>query len=206
MTSDAASSSPRRRPKGDKRQRTRAKIIEAAALLVEEKGFEHTTVQDVARRAGVSNGAIYGNFRNRDDIFAAIGPTYWPQVRPQFRPGSSFAEKMRAVAEATIAILPERRRRGHGRLTGLAYALSNEALRAIVLERSTVFYDAAAAWWRSLPDDEPLPMPPEILVRLLNVLTEGLTLQWLLTPELIPDELIYSAFAALAGEQAKPPG
>jgi AcrR family transcriptional regulator len=198
MTSDAAVDSPRRRPKGDKRARTRARIIEAAARLVEERGFEHTTVQDVARRAGVSNGAIYGNFKNRDDIFAAIGPTYWPQVRPRFTPGSSFAEKMRAVAEATIAMLPERRRRGHGRLTGLAYSLTNEALQALVLERSTVFYAAAAAWWRSLPDDEQPPMPPEILVRLLNVLTEGLTLQWLITPDLITDEVIHAAFAALA--------
>jgi AcrR family transcriptional regulator len=203
MTSDDAVESPRRRPKGDKRARTRAKIIQAAALLVEEKGFDHTTVQDVARRAGVSNGAIYGNFRNRDDILAAIGPAYWPQVRPQFTPGSSFAEKMRAVAEATIAILPERRGRGHGRLTGLAYALTNEALRALVLERSTVFYAAAAAWWRSLPDDEQPPMPPEILVRLLNVITEGLTLQWLITPDLVTDEVIHAAFAALASERAK---
>jgi AcrR family transcriptional regulator len=201
MTS--APDSPRRRPKGDKRARTRARIIEAAARLVEERGFERTTVQDVARRAGVSNGAIYGNFKNRDDIFAAIGPTYWPQVRPRFTPGSSFAEKMAAVAEATIAMLPERRRRGHGRLTGLAYSLTNEALQALVLERSTVFYAAAAAWWRSLPDDEQPPMPPEVLVRLLNVLTEGLTLQWLITPELISDEVIHTAFAALASEREK---
>ncbi|WP_421934755.1 TetR/AcrR family transcriptional regulator [Phenylobacterium sp.] len=199
MTSDDDVPSPRRRPKGDKRARTRARIIEVAAQLVEERGFERTTVQEVARRAGLSNGAIYGNFKNRDEIFAAIGPTYWPQVKPQFTPGSSFAEKMRAVAEATIAILPERSSRGHARLTGLAYVLTNEALRTLVQDRASAFYAGAAEWWRSLPEDEQPPMPPDILVRLLNVLTEGLTLQWLLTPELVTDEIIHAAFAALAG-------
>ena len=46
-------------------------------------------MQEVARRAGMSNGAIYGNFKNREDLLAAIGPTYWPQVRPQVAPGAS---------------------------------------------------------------------------------------------------------------------
>ena len=59
-------------------------------------------------------------------------------------------------------------------------------------------YDLAAEWWRSVEDEGPLPMPPALLVRLLNALTEGLTLQWLLTPELITDDVVYAAFAALA--------
>ncbi len=80
MTDEASTLSPRRRPKGDKRARTRAKILEAARALVEERGYEQTSMQEVARRAGVSNGAVYGNFRNRDDVFAALGPTYWPRV------------------------------------------------------------------------------------------------------------------------------
>jgi AcrR family transcriptional regulator len=203
MTSNDDVPSRRRQPKGDKRARTRARIIEAAAQLVEEQGFERTTVQEVARRAGLSNGAISGNFKNRDEVFASIGPTYWPQVKPRFTPGSSFAEKMRVVAEATIAILPARSGRGRARLTGLAYALGNEALRALVQERARAFHAGAADWWRSLPDDEQPPIPPDILVRLLNVLTEGLTLQWLLTPELVTEDVIHAAFAALAGEPPK---
>ena len=47
-------------------------------------------------------------------------------------------------------------------------------------------------------------MPAEDLVRVLAALTEGLTFQRLVTPELIPNEVIYVAFAALAGG-SKPP-
>ena len=207
MTSDAAAESPRRRPKGDKRARTRAKLVEVAAKLVEEKGYEHATLQEVARRAGLSNGAVYGNFKNREDLLAAIGPTCWPQVRPQVSPGASVAETMRAVAQALIEVMPARARVGAGRLRGLAYGLGNDALKARGAEIAAGRYSAAVRWWREkFPDETKLPMPAEDLVRVINALAEGLTFQRLSTPELIPDDVIYAAFAALAGEPSKPPG
>src|SRR6202790_743362 len=104
MTDDSMTS-PRRRPKGDKRARTRAKLLEAARELTREKGYERTTMEEVARRAGMTSGAIYGNFKNRDELFVALGQTYWAAVKPKIRPDSSFEEKMRALAEATIAAL-----------------------------------------------------------------------------------------------------
>jgi AcrR family transcriptional regulator len=203
MTADAEpQSSPRRRPKGDKRARTRAKLIQVAAQLSEEKGYDGVTMQEVARRAGMSNGAIYGNFKNREDLLAAIGPAYWPQVRPQTRPGASVAEIMRDVAEALIAVMPQRRRMGAGRLRGLAYSLANDGLQARAAERSARLFAIAAAWWRErFPDETQLPMPAEDLVRVIGALSEGLTFQRLVTPELIPDAVIYAAFAALAGER-----
>jgi hypothetical protein len=68
-------------------------------------------------------------------------------------------------------------------------------------------YAAAVRWWLGrFPDETQLPMPAEDLVRVISALTEGLTFQRLLTPALIPDELIYAAFTALAGERPKTPG
>lgn len=46
-------------------------------------------------------------------------------------------------------------------------------------------------------------MPAEDLVRVIGVLTEGLTFRRLLTPELISDDVICAAFAALAGDQTR---
>ena len=40
-------------------------------------------------------------------------------------------------------------------------------------------------------------MPADQLVRVIHTLTEGLVLQRLLTPELMPDEIFRAAFAAL---------
>src|SRR5689334_12294286 len=125
-------SSPRSRPKGDKRERTRAKLLEAARSLIREKGHEHTTLEEIAERAGMTTGAIYGNFKNRDDLFIALGQAYWPPIKPRVKPGASFAQVMQAMADATIAAIPDRASVAVGRLTGLAYALTHEEMRARV--------------------------------------------------------------------------
>ena len=45
-------------------------------------------------------------------------------------------------------------------------------------------------------------MPPEQLVRVIHALIEGLVMQRIVTPELVPDEVFYSAFDALARRNA----
>src|SRR5215831_1728742 len=118
----------RRRPKGNKRDRTRAALLEAARALVRERGYERTTLEKVAHRAGMTTGAIYGNFRNRDELFIALGQTYWAPVAPKVPPGATFAEAMRALATATLAAAGERAPAAIGRLTGIAYALKKKQL------------------------------------------------------------------------------
>jgi AcrR family transcriptional regulator len=192
--------SARGKPKGDKRERTRAALLEAARALIREKGHERTTMEEVARRAGMTTGAIYGNFKNRDELFIALGQTYWPPIVPKVAPGATFAEAMRAFAEATLAAVDDRATVAVGRLTGLAYALTSSELRARVHEVTKGSYEFGAEWLRTFPANE-LPMAPDVLVRVLHTLIEGLVLHRILTPELYPDEVFYEAFAALAREQ-----
>ena len=194
--------SPRRQPKGDKRDRTRAKLLEAARSLVRERGYEHTTLDAIAERAGMTTGAIYGNFKNRDELFIALGQTYWAPVKPQIHPGATFAEIMRALADATLAAIPDRSVAAVGRLTGLAYTLTHEELRAKVAELTAQSYAFGEQWLRSIAKEEDLPMEAAQLVRVIHALTEGLVFQRLLTPELIPDEIFHAAFAAL-GKKAR---
>jgi AcrR family transcriptional regulator len=173
-------------------------LLEAARDLIREKGFEQTTLRDVAERAGMTSGAIYGNFKNRDELFIALADAYWPPIKPKINPDSTFAEKMRALADATIAAIPERRLAARGRLTGMAYALGHEEMSARVRDVTAQSFAAGAAWIRSVADERELSMPPEILVRVVHALMEGLLFQRFLTPDLIPDEVFHAAFDALA--------
>jgi AcrR family transcriptional regulator len=189
--------SPRGKPKGDKRERTRAALLEAARHLIREKGYERTTIEEVAKRAGMTTGAIYGNFKNRDDLFIALGQTYWAPIAPKVAPGATFAQAMRAVAKATLAAADERRPVAVGRLTGLAYTLKNRDLRARVHAVTKSSYEFGAEWLGTF-DRRELPMPPERLVRVIHALIEGLVMQRILTPDLVPDEVFFAAFEALA--------
>jgi AcrR family transcriptional regulator len=196
--SDSQSDSRRGQPKGDKRERTRTALLDAALALTREKGFEQTTLQDVAERAGMSTGAIYGNFKNRDELFMALAVRQWAVIRPNFTPGSSFAEMMRAMAEAVLAAIPERQPAAVGALTFRAYALRHENVRAAFSEQMAKGLAAGAAWMEAVFAADDLPMPAEIMVRVINALIEGLLFQRFLTPELMPDEVFFAAFAALA--------
>jgi len=199
MDSDSQTLSARARPKGDKRERTRARLLDAALELTREKGFEATTLADIAARAGMTTGAIYGNFASRDALFMALAERQWQPIRPKFRAGSSFAEMMDAAAEALIAVLPERQAGAVGALTFRAYALSHEEVRARFRDRMAAGYGAGAAWFAEAVDPAELPMAPELLVRVINALIEGLMFQRFLTPELMPEEAIRAAFRALGG-------
>ena len=191
--------SPRGQPKGDKRERTRAALLESARAVIREKGYERATLDEVAKRAGMTTGAIYGNFKNREELFIALGQTYWAPIRPKIKPGATFAEAMRALARATLAAIEERTPVAVGRLTGLTYTLTNAELRSRVHEITKSSYDVGAEWLRTFDPSE-LPMSPEHLVRVLHVLIEGLVMQRILTPKLCPDEVFYAAFGALAKE------
>jgi AcrR family transcriptional regulator len=197
MASGSRHRSPRRQPKGDKRERTRAALLDAARGLIRERGYERTTLEQVARRAGMTTGAIYGNFKNRDELFIALGQTYWAPITPRIAAGATFAEAMRALARATLAAVDERRPVAVGRLTGLAYTLKNRQLRSRVHAITKTSYELGAEWLRTF-DAKELPMRPEHLVRVLHALMEGLVMQRLLTPELCPDAVFHAAFAALA--------
>jgi AcrR family transcriptional regulator len=183
--------------------RTRAALLEAARALIREKGYERTTIEEVARRAGMTTGAIYGNFKNRDELFIALGQRYWAPIVPKVAPGATLAEAMHALAKATLAAVHDRTPVAVGRLTGLAYTLTNAELRARVHEVTKESY-ALGAEWLGRFDASELPMPPDVFVRVLHALIEGLVLQRILTPDLCPDEVFYGAFGAFARERRPP--
>jgi AcrR family transcriptional regulator len=47
---------------------TRSRLLDAAAEVFCERGYERTTVAEVARRAGLTTGAIYANFRDKAEL------------------------------------------------------------------------------------------------------------------------------------------
>ncbi len=114
--------------------------------MIRDKGYARTTLEALARRAGMNTGAIYGNFKNRDELFIALGQTYWAPVKPRLKPGATFADVMHAMAVATLAAIPERTTVAVGRLTGLAYTLTNPDLR----ERVRANHRRQLRAWRAM--------------------------------------------------------
>jgi AcrR family transcriptional regulator len=53
-------------------EQTRQRIIEAAAQLFVRKGFYGTSIADLAQAVGLTKGALYHHFENKDAIFFAV--------------------------------------------------------------------------------------------------------------------------------------
>jgi AcrR family transcriptional regulator len=62
-------------PRSD-RTRTRAAILDAAAIAFRETGFEGTSMDEIALRAGVARGTLYYNFVSKEDIAVGIAERY----------------------------------------------------------------------------------------------------------------------------------
>jgi AcrR family transcriptional regulator len=195
---------PLRRSKGDKRERTRGALIEAAASVIGEKGWDRTSLEEVARRAGMSRGAIYGNFRDREELFLAVVQRRWKPVVPAYTPGTSFKQHMHVVGKAVAAAGPERRAQALGALSFLLYALTHEQMREDVERLNRGLYEQMAAVTAKAFPPAQLPMEPALLIPVLHALTDGLTFLRFLMPSVITEEVIVAAFDAIAAGRKAP--
>jgi len=60
-----------RKPRAGTSQRRR-QIIEAALACFSQNGVIETTMEEIQRKAGVSNGSLYHHFRSKDQLAAAV--------------------------------------------------------------------------------------------------------------------------------------
>ena len=55
-----------------RRAMTREHLLEAAAIVFARDGFHAATLDEVASTAGFTKGAVYSNFKNKEDLFLAL--------------------------------------------------------------------------------------------------------------------------------------
>ena len=52
----------------EKKKKTKESILEAAIHLFSEQGYQKTSIEQIAKAAGVGKGTVYGYFRTKKDI------------------------------------------------------------------------------------------------------------------------------------------
>src|SRR5437764_11063484 len=56
----------------EKKAQTRASLIDAAGRVFARHGFAVASLDDVAEEAGLTKGAVYSNFKNKDDLITEL--------------------------------------------------------------------------------------------------------------------------------------
>lgn len=55
-----------------RRERTRQRLMDAAAIVFAESGLDGASVEAICERAGYTRGAFYSNFETKDELFVAL--------------------------------------------------------------------------------------------------------------------------------------
>ena len=61
-----------REQEGADREARAQRILDAASALIMRYGYRKTTIDDIAREAGVGKGTLYLHWKSRDELFAAL--------------------------------------------------------------------------------------------------------------------------------------
>lgn len=73
------------------------KIISAAWELFREKGFNHTTIDDIINKSGVSKGSFYYHFNKKDDLLdtlALVLDDYYEEMEKEIPAETNSIEKL----------------------------------------------------------------------------------------------------------------
>ena len=62
----------RERARRQPRAQTRQELLEAAARVFAERGFQGASVEAVSEEAGYSTGALYSNFASKEELFLSL--------------------------------------------------------------------------------------------------------------------------------------
>jgi AcrR family transcriptional regulator len=89
MATDSAATTPRRRPatsargtelRQERALRTRESILRAAAEAFADHGFPGVTILDVAELTGVTKGAVYFHFTNKEALAVAVAEEFYRRL------------------------------------------------------------------------------------------------------------------------------
>lgn len=98
-------------------QERQQQILQAAAQVFAEKGFDSATIREVARTAGVSEGSIYRYFKNKQDLLLHLPRQFIQPPIEAFRAASMRPdapppppeELLRFVAQNIVAAITHNR-------------------------------------------------------------------------------------------------
>ena len=126
---------------------TRDRLLAAATAVFSERGYDGAGVQEIARRAGLTTGAIYANFSGKAELlFEAIGDRSAAELDDLLRPAGRQLSAGELLAEMGSHLLDQRdddsvhrgllieafvAARRDGDLSGLVKGLIDERARGI---------------------------------------------------------------------------
>jgi TetR/AcrR family acrAB operon transcriptional repressor len=169
---------------------TRHRLLDAAEILFLAKGVSHTSLQDIAREAQATRGAVYWHFKDKADLFNAMMDrvTMPLEASLEFLANDEPAKPLAHICSATrqallrIATDPQTRRVFEVATLKVEYIDELQAIRQRHLLVRDSFLEQIERSLRSaaLSQTTALRLPPVAAAQGLHALIDGLIQNWLL--------------------------
>lgn len=175
---------PKLRP--ETRLERRQELIDAAWRCAARRGFRDLTVDDVCTEAGVSKGAFYGYFEQKQDLLLALleddAAGLDRELEQITLTSGSGVERVRRFAQAMLA-RGEDAARVQVRADLWADLLTEDVVRQRLAEATQRRRELVRAWIEeAVGSGELTAIPANALASILLALTDGLMLHGALDP------------------------
>ena len=178
-----------------RQERTRAELIETAARVFARRGYHAADLREIAAEAGYSTGAVYSNFKGKEELFLALNDQevekrladYRAVVESLDSPGGAeqtaaqrFGDFIRDDPDWPLLFFEF-----------WAYGARNQKLQAeFVKQRDAELKIITEAIERqTAAAGVELPLPAEQVAIGIGALVNGLAFERILDPDSVPDEL-----------------
>ncbi|MBV8295490.1 MAG: TetR family transcriptional regulator [Acidimicrobiia bacterium] len=177
----------------EKKAQTRERLIEAAAKVFAEKGFAATSLDEVADAAGLTKGAVYSNFENKEDLVRAVLEAHQNRqsgIRDIATAAGTLEEQQAIAGRLFSKSVSEERDAFLLLLDFTTYALRNPALHADFLARNRAGRKVIADMLAENPGGgEPFKTDVDRAALIFQAIGNGIALEKLVDPEGVPDDL-----------------
>lgn len=96
----------RQRKDAARKERTRGRLLDAAARVFARKGYHATLVSDIVAEANVGQGTFYRNFENKRAVLEALYDRLVTALMAEFTPMSTnLPDSLRAYRDGSIRLL-----------------------------------------------------------------------------------------------------
>jgi AcrR family transcriptional regulator len=188
----------------EQRALTRTRLLEAAGRVFARRGFHGASLDEIAREAGATTGAIYSNFAGKEDLFLALFEDHVASQNRKYREifarGQNLEERSRGGADDWMAYLHDEPDSFPLMIEFWSYAIRDPKLRRRYATRLAAFRETFAELIEQGAADLGIELPPGFAERMgtvINALGNGLALEKLADPDSVPDELLGSTIALI---------
>lgn len=89
----------------EKKEQTRLKLLDSGISIFAERGFQATTMTEIASNVSLSHGTVFLHFPKREDLIIAVLDEFGTRLSEAFEKASRKEESLRGVLEAHLSVL-----------------------------------------------------------------------------------------------------